>query len=60
MSNLNASAIKVMLTITGGTVTGQGRLMSGSSVGWRVDVTPDGNGEVTITLPTSEGACNRE
>ena len=48
---LNASTIKVMLTLTGGTVTGQGRLMSGSSVGWRVDVTPDGNGEVTITLP---------
>ena len=32
--------------------------MSGSSVGWRVDVTPDGNGEVTITLPTSQAACN--
>ena len=46
-----------LLTITGGRVTGKGRLMSGSSVGWRIDVTPDGDADVVITLPANR-ACD--
>ena len=46
-----------LLTITGGRVTGKGRLMSGSSVGWRIDVTPAGDADVIITLPANR-ACD--
>ncbi len=50
-----------LLTITGGTLKNQGRLAEPLRPrGWKIDVTPDGNGEVTITLPVSEEACNRE
>ena len=50
-----------LLTITGGTLKNQGRLTGSLRPrGWRIDVTPDGYGEVTITLPTSQEACNRE
>ena len=56
---LNSGAIRdhKLLTITGGMVTGQGRLMSGSSVGWRIDVTPNGDADVVITLPANR-ACD--
>ena len=48
-----------LLTITGGTLRNQGRLQGNLRTrGWRIDVEPDGNGEVTITLPVSEGACD--
>ena len=58
--NLSASAIRDngLLTITGGTRHNQGRLVPGSSIGWRIDVKPGGNGDVTITLPASQEACN--
>ena len=53
-----------LLTITGGTLENQGRLgMSEDPPGsraWRIDVDPDGYGEVTITLPLSQEACNPE
>ena len=56
---LNAGAIRdhKLLTITRGMVTGQERLMSGSSVGWRIKVTPDGDADVIITLPANR-ACD--
>ena len=55
---LNAGAFDgELLTITGGRVTGKGRLMSGSSVGWRIDVTPAGDADVIITLPANR-ACD--
>ena len=48
-----------LLTITGGTLENQGRLTGSLSPrGWRIDVDPDGYGEVTITLPVSQEACN--
>ena len=48
-----------LLTITGGTLENQGRLQGSLSLrGWRIDVDPDGYGEVTITLPVSQEACN--
>ena len=51
---LNASAFtNGLLTITGGTLKNQGRLVTGSSIAWRIDVRPSGNGPVFITLPTS-------
>ena len=51
------------MTITGGTLIDQRRLPEPLNLrGWQIDVTPDGNGEVTITLPAGEAgvACNRE
>ena len=49
-----------LLSITGGTLENQRRLGSLKPHGWEIDVRPGGNGEVTITLPVSEEACNRE
>ena len=54
---LNVAAIKKMLTITGGTVTAQGRLNGPSNIAWKIDVTPDGDADVIITLPANR-ACD--
>ena len=46
-----------LLTITGGTLSDQSRLVTQDSTAWKIDVRPNGNGDVTITLPTSQEAC---
>ena len=40
-------------TVTGGTVTGARRLVSGKNLRWEIVVSPDSNGDVTITLPAT-------
>ena len=40
-------------TVTGGSVTGARRLVSGSNIRWEVTVEPDSSGDVTITLPAT-------
>ena len=41
-------------TVTGGTVKKAQRLEQGSNIGWRITVSPDSSGAVTITLPITE------
>ena len=38
-------------TVTGGVVRKAQRLEQGSDIGWRITVSPDGNGEVVVVLP---------
>ena len=40
-------------TVTGGSVTGARRLVSGSNIRWEIVVNPDSNGDVTIVLPAT-------
>ena len=40
-------------TVTGGSVTGARRLVSGKNLRWEIVVSPDSNGNVTITLPAT-------
>ena len=40
-------------TVTGGSVTGARRLVSGKNLRWEIVVSPDSNGHVTITLPAT-------
>ena len=40
-------------TVEGGTVVGARRLVSGSNIRWEITVSPDSNGDVTITLPVT-------
>ena len=40
-------------TVEGGKVTGARRLVKGSNIGWEIVVSPDSNGDVTITLPAT-------
>ena len=55
-----------LLTTTGGTVQRASRLVLRSNIGWRIPVTPDGDGDVVITLPANRacswltGACARD
>ena len=49
------------LTVTNGDVTAAGRIITGENQRWTITVAPDGNDDVTITLPattscTDEGA----
>ena len=46
-----------LLTTTGGTVQRASRLVPRSNIGWRIPVTPDGDGDVVITLPANR-ACS--
>ena len=39
--------------MTGGSVTGARRLVSGKNLRWEIVVSPDSNGDVTITLPAT-------
>ena len=41
-------------TVTGGTVKKAQRLEQGSNIGWRITVSPDSSGAVTIILPITE------
>ena len=40
-------------TVTGGSVTGARRLVSGKNLRWEIVVSPDSNEDVTITLPAT-------
>ena len=40
-------------TVTGGSVTGARRLVTGKNLRWEIVVSPDSNGDVTITLPAT-------
>ena len=40
-------------TVTGGSVTGARRLVSSKNLRWEIVVSPDSNGDVTITLPAT-------
>ena len=40
-------------TVTGGSVTGARRLVSGKNLRWEIVASPDSNGDVTITLPAT-------
>ena len=40
-------------TVTGGSVTGARRLVSGKNLRWEIVVSPDSNGDVTIVLPAT-------
>ena len=40
-------------TVTGGKVTGARRLVKGKNLRWEIVVSPDSNGDVTITLPAT-------
>ena len=40
-------------TVEGGRVVGARRLVSGSNIRWEIVVSPDSNGDVTITLPAT-------
>ena len=42
-----------VFTVEGGTVVGARRLVKGSNIGWEIVVSPDSNGDVTITLPAT-------
>ena len=44
-----------VFTVEGGSVTGARRLVKGSNIGWEIVVEPDSNGDVTITLPATDG-----
>ena len=41
-------------TVTGGTVAGVRRLVSGSNIRWEITVTPASNGDVTVKLPATK------
>ena len=41
-------------TVNGGRVTKAQRLEQGSNIGWRITVSPDSSGAVTIILPITE------
>ena len=40
--------------VTGGTVAGVRRLVSGSNIRWEITVSPDSNSDVTVKLPATE------
>ena len=46
-------------TVAGGTVEKAERITQGSNIRWRITVRPDGDGQVTITLPVT-GDCAAE
>ena len=46
-------------TVAGGTVENAKRITKGSNIRWRITVRPDGDGQVTITLPVTED-CDAE
>ena len=55
---LNATAFgSGLLTITGGMLDNQRQLTEGSSIAWQIDVTPNDNADVIITLPANR-ACD--
>ena len=42
-----------VFTVTGGTVAGARRLVSGSNIRWEMTVSPDSNSDVTVKLPVT-------
>ncbi|WP_420445670.1 hypothetical protein [Candidatus Poriferisodalis sp.] len=52
--NVNAGYARIRddaFTVSGGTIASASRMTQGSNQGWTVEVDPDGNGPVSITLP---------
>ena len=50
-----------LLTIVGGAVGQASRVTAGSNMAWEFPVTPDGDGDVVITLPAlKDGACDEQ
>ena len=46
-------------TVTGGSVAGARRLVSGSNIRWEITVSPESNGDVTVKLPVTKD-CNAD
>ena len=52
--NVNAGYARIRddaFTVSGGAIASASRITQGSNQGWTVEVDPDGNGSVSITLP---------
>ena len=47
-----------VLTVTGGQVTSASRTTQGSALRWMVTVQPDGQGDITVTLPRTTGCAD--
>ena len=47
-----------ILTVTGGQITGASRTTQGSALRWEITVQPDGQGDVTVTLPRTTGCAD--
>ena len=47
-----------VLTVTGGDVTGASRTTQGSALRWEITVQPDGDGDVSVTLPRTTGCAD--
>ena len=47
-----------VLTVTGGQVTGASRTTQGSALRWEITVQPDGDGDVSVTLPRTTGCAD--
>ena len=46
-------------TVTGGTVTNARRLEAGKNARWEITVQPDGNADVTVSLPATTDCANQ-
>ena len=47
-----------VLTVTGGQVTSASRTTQGSALRWQITVQPDGDDDVTVTLPRTTGCAD--
>ena len=47
-----------VLTVTGGQVSSASRTTQGSDLRWEITVQPDGQGDVTVTLPRTTGCAD--
>ena len=57
--SLEAAAVRdQVLTVTGGDVTNARQTTQGSSLRWEITVQPGGQGDVTVTLPTTTGCAD--
>ena len=57
--SLEADAVRdQVLTVTGGDVTGASRTTQGSALRWEITVQPDGDGDVSVTLPRTTGCAD--
>ena len=51
-------AIRDAVAVTGGTLRGGRRTVQGAYDRWTLRVEPSGNGDVTVSLPATSGACS--
>ena len=47
-------------TVSGGAVENAGRITKGSNLRWRITVRPDGDGQVSVTLPVTTDCAAQE